>query len=75
MALIAGYVLISELAGLDWSTIFEDLKNAHWAWILAAFIVAQFTLVAEGISLMSVVERELPDNPRCICNLPAPSSE
>lgn len=63
MALIAGYVLISELAGLDWSTIFEDLKNAHWAWILAAFIVAQFTLVTEGISLMSVVERELPDKP------------
>ena len=63
LALIAGYVLISELAGLDWSTIFEDLKNAHWAWILAAFIVAQFTLVTEGISLMSVVERELPDKP------------
>lgn len=60
LALIVGYVLISELAGLDWAAILVELKNAQWVWVAVGFVTAQLVLVPEMVSLMAVVDRKLP---------------
>jgi glycosyltransferase 2 family protein len=56
-ALVIGavYVLITQLAEIGFDTIADELRNADLAWVALALILAQLTLVAQGVSVRGAV--------------------
>jgi glycosyltransferase 2 family protein len=56
-ALVIGavYVLITQLAEIGFDTIADELRNADLAWVALALILAQLTLVAQGVSVRGTV--------------------
>jgi glycosyltransferase 2 family protein len=56
-ALVIGalYVLITQLAEIGFGTIAEELGNADLAWVALGLILAQLTLVAQGVSVRGAV--------------------
>jgi glycosyltransferase 2 family protein len=55
LVIVALYVLITQLAEIGFGTIAEELGNADLAWVAFALILAQLTLVAQGVSIRGAV--------------------
>jgi uncharacterized membrane protein YbhN (UPF0104 family) len=60
LLLLAGYALVTALAGLDWSVVLDSWRNANWAWIVVGLAIAQLTTVADAFTTMSCVRTRLP---------------
>lgn len=63
LTLLAGYALIGMLAGIDFASVWDELQDADWAWILIAFLVAQVTLLSDASSMMAAVAQPIPMKP------------
>jgi len=51
----AAYVLITQLGEIGFGTIADQLRSADLAWVAFALILAQLTLVAQGVSVRGTV--------------------
>ncbi len=77
----AAYLLIGQLADIGFDTIVDELREAEFAWVLLALILAQAALIGSGISVRGAVAAPLPLLP-CVLlqsaikfiNLTVPSS-
>ncbi len=49
---IAAYFLLSQLAGIDFATVFDQ---AHWGWVAAAFAFSALSYIAAAMSLLGFV--------------------
>ncbi len=56
---VAAYLLITQLAKIGFGTIADELRHAEIAWIVVGLIVAQFTFVAQGVSIRGAVATPL----------------
>ena len=63
LTLLAGYALIGMLAGIDYASVWKELQDADWAWILLALIVATSTLASDAFSMMAAVAAPVPLRP------------
>lgn len=63
LTLVAGYALIGMLAGIDFASVWSELQDASWAWILLALVVATSALVTDAFSLMAAVAVSVPLRP------------
>ncbi|MGH3479320.1 MAG: lysylphosphatidylglycerol synthase domain-containing protein, partial [Nocardioidaceae bacterium] len=57
---VAAYLLISQLAEVGFSTIWDALLNAEPAWLVTGLLLAQIGLIPEAISLRGAVVTPLP---------------
>lgn len=60
LLLLAGYALVTALAGLDWGVVLDSWRNANWAWVVVGLAVAQLTTVADSTTTMFCVRTRLP---------------
>ncbi|MEV6399404.1 lysylphosphatidylglycerol synthase transmembrane domain-containing protein [Streptomyces sp. NPDC051907] len=49
---IAAYFLLSQLAGIDFATVFDQ---AHWGWVAGAFVFSAISYLAAAMSLLGFV--------------------
>ena len=77
----AAYLLISQLAGIGFRTIIDQLREADPAWLIVGLLVAQSTFIANGISVRGALVEPLPLLPCVVLqsamkfiNLAVPSS-
>jgi uncharacterized membrane protein YbhN (UPF0104 family)/tRNA A-37 threonylcarbamoyl transferase component Bud32 len=59
----SAYLLISQLAGIGFSTIGHDVRRAEPAWIAVGFVLAQLTFLPEAVALRGAVPTPLPLGP------------
>jgi uncharacterized protein (TIRG00374 family) len=60
--LLAGF-LLQQLVAVDWQEVWQTIQTADPVWLIASLIVAQFILLPNATSLMSVVRAPLPLRP------------
>jgi uncharacterized membrane protein YbhN (UPF0104 family) len=60
---LASYSILTAASGVDWDEVRTSVGNATWAWIVAAFIVAQTPRIAQAISTLGSVPAQLPFGP------------
>jgi uncharacterized membrane protein YbhN (UPF0104 family) len=60
---LATYTILSAASGVDWDEVRTSIADASWAWIVAAFVVAQTPRVAQAISTLGSVPARLPFGP------------
>lgn len=58
LTLLAGYALIGMLAGIDYASVWEELQDADWGWILVALVAATSTLGSREMSQSSCRPRQ-----------------
>ena len=63
LILVAVYSLISALTDIGFDTIADQLSQADWTWVVAAFVFAQLTNVGEYVSLAGVMGKPIPFGP------------
>jgi len=63
LILVAVYSLISALTDIGFDTIADQLSQADWTWVVAAFAFAQLTNVGEYVSLAGVMGKKIPFGP------------
>jgi uncharacterized protein (TIRG00374 family) len=63
LTLLAGYALIGMLAGIDYASVWEELQDADWGWILVGLVAATSTLVTDAFSMMAAVAAPVPLRP------------
>ena len=63
LTLLAAYALIGMLSGIDFAEVWEELQNASWGWVLAAFIVSQLPLLSDATAMMAAVAQPIPLEP------------
>lgn len=63
LTLLAAYALIGMLSGIDFEAVWEELQDADWGWVAVAFVVAQFPIVTDAISMMAAVAEPIPLKP------------
>jgi len=63
LSLTAAYALIGMLADIDWPSVWSELQNASWGWIILGLIVATSTLVTDAYSLLAAVAVPVPLRP------------
>ncbi|MFD3436450.1 lysylphosphatidylglycerol synthase domain-containing protein [Streptomyces sp. NPDC058685] len=54
---VAAYFLLSQLAGIDFGTVFDQ---AHWGWVAAAVAFSALSYVAAAMSLLGFVPERVP---------------
>jgi uncharacterized membrane protein YbhN (UPF0104 family) len=59
-AMLGIYLLIGEVAGIDFSEVFD---NAEWDWVVLAFLLSPLPQFTSSISLMGAVAAPLPFRP------------
>ena len=59
-AAFSAYLLISQLAGIGFRTIAQDLLSAEPAWLVTGLVLAQVALVPKAVSLRGAVVTPLP---------------
>jgi uncharacterized membrane protein YbhN (UPF0104 family) len=55
LVIVAVYVLITQLAEVGFDTIADELGKADLAWVAVGLVLAQLTLVAQGVSVRGAV--------------------
>jgi uncharacterized protein (TIRG00374 family) len=60
LTLLAGYAMIGMLAGIDFAAVWEELRNADWAWILLGFAAATATIGTDALVMMAAVTAPVP---------------
>jgi len=63
LTLLAAYALIGMLSGIDFAEVWEELQDASWGWVLAAFVVSQLPLLSEAAAMMAAVAQPIPLEP------------
>jgi uncharacterized protein (TIRG00374 family) len=63
LTLVAAYALLGMLAGIDFASVWTELQDASWGWIVIALVVATITLVSDAFSLMAAVAVPVPLEP------------
>lgn len=63
LMVLAAYFLIKQIAGLDLAQIWDSMKNAEIAWVVAALIVAQLLLIPNATGMMAAVSAPIPLRP------------
>jgi uncharacterized membrane protein YbhN (UPF0104 family)/tRNA A-37 threonylcarbamoyl transferase component Bud32 len=59
-ALLGVYLLVGELAGIDYATVFS---SAIWTWVVVAFLLSPIPQFTSSIALMGAVAAPLPFKP------------
>jgi uncharacterized membrane protein YbhN (UPF0104 family)/tRNA A-37 threonylcarbamoyl transferase component Bud32 len=59
-AMLGVYLLIGELAGIDYAEVFS---TAQWGWVAVAFLLAPIPQFATSVALMGAVSMPLPFKP------------
>jgi uncharacterized membrane protein YbhN (UPF0104 family) len=54
------YLLIGQLAGIDWSTTFD---SAEWGWVVVAFLISPLPQFTGAIAMLGSVSVDLPYKP------------
>ena len=57
---VAVYVIITQLAQIGFGTIYDQLRQAEWAWIALGLLLAQLTFVTDAVALRGAVVPPLP---------------
>ena len=60
LSLFAAYFLISQLSDIDFVAVWDEIQNANWFWIVAAFIVGQLVFVPEATGMLAAVGLPIP---------------
>ena len=60
---LASYTILSAASGVDWDEVRDSVADASWAWIVAAFLVAQTPRVAQAVSTLGSVPARLQFGP------------
>jgi uncharacterized protein (TIRG00374 family) len=63
VSLFAVYFLISLLSDIDFVAVWEEVQDAQWAFIVAAFIVGQFVYFPEATAMLAAVGYPIPLRP------------
>ena len=63
LTLLAAYALIGMVSGIDLRAVGEELQDADWAWIFVAFVITQFTLFFDAMSMMAATAQPIPMKP------------
>jgi len=63
LTILAAYALIGMVAGIDFASVGEEMQDANWGWVAAAFVVAQMPLLSEAITMMAAVSSPIPMMP------------
>jgi hypothetical protein len=78
---IAAYTLIAVFADLDWATLLEEIKDASWAVLALALVMAQVPRVPSALSTKGATAEPVPFAPLlvlqfaiCYVNLAIPST-
>jgi uncharacterized membrane protein YbhN (UPF0104 family) len=78
---IAAYMLISAFGDIDMAEFVDDLKDASWAWLAFALLLAQLPRIPSAVSTMGSLQQPLPLGPLtalqfaiCYVNLAIPST-
>jgi uncharacterized membrane protein YbhN (UPF0104 family)/tRNA A-37 threonylcarbamoyl transferase component Bud32 len=66
LTLLAGYVIITALAGIDWAAVWDEIQEAVWAWFFVAFVVGQLRLIPEATGMMAAVSLPIPMRPTVV---------
>jgi glycosyltransferase 2 family protein len=62
---VAAYVIITQLARIGIDTLYDQLRQAEWAWVILGLMLAQLTFVTDAVALRGAVVSPLPLAP-CI---------
>ncbi len=65
-SLVAVYFLITQLAKIDFASVWEELQGANWVWIVLAFLFAQLMYLPEATSMLATVGQPIPLRPLVI---------
>jgi glycosyltransferase 2 family protein len=60
VAFVAAYIIITKLAKIGFGTIYNEVKQADWRWVVVALILAQLTFITHAVSLRGAVVTPLP---------------
>ncbi len=60
---LASYTILSAASGVDWQEVRTAVDDASWAWIVAAFVLAQTPRVAQAVSTIGSVPAKLAFGP------------
>jgi uncharacterized protein (TIRG00374 family) len=63
LLVLASYAIFSAAGGVDWDQFRTTVRDASWAWILLAFLVAQLPRVTQAVSTLGSVAAPLPFGP------------
>jgi uncharacterized membrane protein YbhN (UPF0104 family) len=63
LLVLASYAILSAAGGVDWDQFRTTVRDASWAWILVAFLVAQLPRVTQAVSTLGSVAAPLPFGP------------
>jgi uncharacterized protein (TIRG00374 family) len=63
LLVLASYAIFSAAGGVDWDQFWTTVRDASWAWILLAFLVAQLPRVTQAVSTLGSVAAPLPFGP------------
>ena len=78
---IAAYALIAVFSDIDMASFLDELRDASWAWLVFALLLAQLPRLPSAVSTMGSVQQPLPLGPLfalqfaiCYVNLAIPST-
>jgi glycosyltransferase 2 family protein len=60
---LASYTIISAASGVNWGEVVESVRGISWAWVAAAFLVAQLPRLTQAVSTLGSVPAQLPFGP------------
>ena len=66
LTLFAAYFLITQLSDIDFVAVWDEVQNAEWALIVAAFVVGQLVYFPEATAMLSAVGYPIPLRPAMI---------
>jgi hypothetical protein len=59
----AAYTILDAAAGVDWGDVLSTVRDASWAWIVFAFVVAQLPRLSQAVSTLGSVPSSMPFGP------------
>jgi uncharacterized membrane protein YbhN (UPF0104 family) len=57
---VAAYVIVTQLAQVGFGTIYDQLRQAEWAWVVLGLLIAQLTFITDAVALRGAVVPPLP---------------
>ncbi len=63
VTILGFWFIISRLAGVDFNSLWNSLKNATWGWVFIALLTGQLARVAQAVSTIGASEHDLPLGP------------
>ncbi len=60
VSLLAIYFLISQLSDIDFAAVWDEVRNADWAWFVVAFLVGQTVYLPQATAMLAAVGHPIP---------------